>query len=72
MKGIPYSADENQIKDSLSKFGTITNCELYRNDRGESLGRATITFENLGDAAQAIEGNIYLFIYYYFFFLTVN
>mmetsp|Transcript_5794 Transcript_5794/g.8107 ORF Transcript_5794/g.8107 Transcript_5794/m.8107 type:complete len:593 (+) Transcript_5794:70-1848(+) len=55
LKGLPPSVDQDRVKDALAHYGVVVGCELYTNDRGEFLGRATVTFDNEDAAARAID-----------------
>jgi nucleolin len=55
VKGLPWSATEEEVTDFFKECGTITACELPLGDDGRASGTAFVTFDDEAGATKALE-----------------
>mmetsp|Transcript_7855 Transcript_7855/g.12282 ORF Transcript_7855/g.12282 Transcript_7855/m.12282 type:complete len:486 (-) Transcript_7855:78-1535(-) len=57
IRGLPWRATEDELRDFFQTCGTIVSCELPLQDDGRSSGTAVLEFESAESAAKGIELN---------------
>ena len=55
VKNIPFSTNEDQLREAFAKYGNIIKAEILKKENGRSIGNGIVEFENIEDKKKVLQ-----------------